>query len=253
MTTAFLDIFLIAGSPFIGSFVTATARAWPDWSRVGVSRSSCEGCGRTLGLRDLVPVFSYFVQGGKCRTCETNIWPLHPAGEAVAIFVAVAAVIATDDWTTLIATLLGWSLLFASLVDLRTFLLPDVITLGLIPVGLGVSYGLGGADALIWAAAGAAAGYIILAGIALLYRLLRGREGLGMGDAKLLAAGGAWCGLVALPWIVAIGAGLTLFGVAIASVFGTKLTRDLALPFGPGLAAGVFLAFLLVRSPLAAG
>ena len=48
-------------------------------------------------------------------------------------------------------------------------------------------------------------------------------------------------------------AGLTLFGVAIASVFGTKLTRDLALPFGPGLAAGVFLAFLLVRSPLAAG
>ena len=95
-------------------------------------------------------------------------------------------------------------------------------------------------------------GYALFWLIETVYRLIRKRDGLGRGDAKLLAAGGAWCGLLALPWIVAIGAGLTLFGVAIASLFGTKLTRDLALPFGPGLAAGVFIAFLLVRSPLAA-
>lgn len=252
MSTAFVDIFLVAAAPFIGSFVTATAQAWPDWSRTTIARSRCDGCGRALSVGELVPVVSYFVQRGQCRACETRISPLHPAGEAAAFLVAIAAVIATSGWITLIAALLGWTLLFAALVDLRTFLLPDVVTLGLIPVGLAVSYGLGGLDEFVWAAAGAAAGYVILAGIAFLYRLLRGREGLGMGDAKLLAAGGAWCGLVALPWIVAIGAGLTLFGVAIASVFGTRLTRDLALPFGPGLAAGVFLAFLLVRSPLAA-
>lgn len=253
MNTAFLDIFLIAASPFIGSFVTATALAWPDWSRTAVARSSCEACGHTLTVRELVPVLSYLVQRGKCRTCGSAISPLHPAGEAAAVVVALAAVIATGGWTTLLAALLGWILLFAALVDFRTFLLPDVVTIGLIPAGLAVSYALGGLDEFVWAAAGAAAGYLILTVIALLYRMLRGREGLGMGDAKLLAAGGAWCGLLALPWIVAIGAGLTLFGVAIASVFGTKLTRDLALPFGPGLAAGVFLAFLLVRSPLAAG
>lgn len=253
MILDFLDIFLLAASPFVGSFLTAAARAWPDWGRVGFSRSVCEGCGRTLTVAELVPVASYFVQRGRCRACGTKIWPLHPAGEAASIVVALAAILASGGWVTPLAVLLGWALLFAALVDLRTFLLPDVVTLGLIPLGLGASYALGGLDEAVWAAAGAVAGYVVLAGIALLYRLLRGREGLGLGDAKLLAAGGAWCGLLALPWIVAIGAGLTLFAVAIASLFGAKLTRDLALPFGPGLAAGVFLAFLLARSPLAAG
>jgi leader peptidase (prepilin peptidase)/N-methyltransferase len=250
---AILDIFLVAASPFVGSFLTAASRAWPDWNRVVAARSSCDGCGRTLGPLELVPVFSFLFQRGKCRSCGTGIWTLHPVGEAAAIMIAVTGVLATDGWITSLAVLLGWALLFAALVDLRTFLLPDVITLGLIPAGLAVSYGLGGLDELVWATLGAIAGYVILAGIGLLYRLLRGREGLGMGDAKLLAAGGAWCGLLALPWIVAIGAGLTLFGVAIASLFGTRLSRDLALPFGPGLAAGVFFGFLLARSPLAAG
>ncbi len=170
---------------------------------------------------------------------------MHPIGEICALAIAIVAVIAFDGATTLAAALFGWVLLFGALVDLRTFLLPDIVTLGLIPAGFGMAYIGGGREALVLAAIAAVAGFASLALIAWIYRRLRGRDGLGIGDAKLLAAGGAWAGPIALPWIVAIGAGATLLIVVIGHFLGRKADAETAVPLGPGLAAGCFLAYSL--------
>jgi leader peptidase (prepilin peptidase)/N-methyltransferase len=242
---AFFDVFLIAAGPFVGSFLTASSRAWPDWGRIAKGRSACDQCGRRLPPWELIPIVSFLVQRGRCTACHARIPVLHPVGEGFALVIAIIAVLAFDGGWTLAAALFGWALLFGALVDLRTLLLPDVVTLGLIPAGLILAYVGGGTDGIVQAAIGAAIGFASLALIAWAYRQLRGRDGLGLGDAKLLAAGGAWAGPFALPWIVAMGAGATLLIVAIAHLLGRKTGAETEIPLGPGLAAGCFLAYSL--------
>lgn len=250
---AYSDLFLVAGSLFIGSFLTASSRAWPNWSEILNGRSRCSECGHGLTIAELVPVISFVRQKGQCRHCKTAIWPGHPIGEILALLIALAAVITTNGATTWLAVGLGWVLLFGALVDARTHLLPDFVTLGLIPLGLGASYLTGGGAGLIGATLGVIIGYASLAGLAWAYKNFRGRDGIGMGDAKLLAAGGAWCGAYALPWIVAIGAGGTLVFVAILALLGRNVTGQTAMPFGPGLALGIFIAYLINQFPFAPG
>ena len=140
--------------------------------------------------------------------------------------------------------LLGWWLLTLGWIDVRHWLLPDILTLPLIVVGLATAW-LFASDELIDRIAGAALGYVFLWLTAYAYRRLRGREGLGLGDAKLLAAAGAWVGASGLPDVVAVGAiaalavagGLWLFG-------GVRFSRSSALPFGPFLALAMWLVWL---------
>lgn len=245
MIGLFLDVFLIAAGPFIGSFITASSRAWPDWKQIATGRSACSECGHRLRPWELIPIASFLLQNGKCRTCSAPIWPLHPVGEVIALIIPVIAVIAFDGGWSLAASLFGWMLLFGALVDLRTFILPDVVTLGLIPPGLLLAWISGGLDRFLDHALATLTGFVSLAVIAWAYRRLRGREGLGLGDAKLLAAGGAWSGLFALSWTVALGAGVTLLAVVIAHFLGQKVRGDMAVPLGPGLAAGCYLAYCL--------
>ncbi|PIW31035.1 MAG: hypothetical protein COW29_02815 [Rhodobacterales bacterium CG15_BIG_FIL_POST_REV_8_21_14_020_59_13] len=245
MINGFLDVFLVAASPFIGSFVTASSRSWPDWLRIATGRSSCDACGRRLSPLELIPVVSFLIQRGKCRACCAPVPWVHPVGELVALVIGIFAVLAFDDGWTLAAAFFGWILLFGALVDIRTFLLPDVVTLGLIPAGLVIACLSGGLDLLWLNSLAALIGFASLAAVSEIYKRLRGREGLGLGDAKLLAAGGAWAGPFALPWIVLLGAGATLFIVLIGHVLGRKATADTAVPLGPGLAAGCYLAYCL--------
>jgi leader peptidase (prepilin peptidase)/N-methyltransferase len=148
--------------------------------------------------------------------------------------------------TVMAGLLLASTLLALVLIDLRTMTLPDRLTLPLCAVGLGLALAgvtLPMRDALL----GAGIGYATIASIMHVYRRLRGRDGMGMGDAKLLAAGGAWVGWQALPLVLLVAA-LGTLAVVLLRTRG-RAARDLAVPFGPGLAGGIWLAF--VASPMA--
>ena len=106
---------------------------------------------------------------------------------------------------------LSFGLAWAAMVDIDRFILPDVITLGLVVVGLGAALS-DGELALQSRVIGAAVGYGSLALLAGSYQRLRGRSGLGMGDAKLLASGGAWLGWTALPAILLLAPRLSCVG-----------------------------------------
>jgi leader peptidase (prepilin peptidase)/N-methyltransferase len=138
---------------------------------------------------------------------------------------------------------LGWWLLTAGWIDLRTWLLPDVVILPLIALGLAEAWLLASAG-VIDRSTGAVSGYLALWAIAWLYRRLRGRDGLGLGDAKLLAAAGAWVGASALPSVVFVGAAAALAAAGGLMASGTRLDRYSALPFGPFLALSTWLIWL---------
>jgi leader peptidase (prepilin peptidase)/N-methyltransferase len=124
--------------------------------------------------------------------------------------------------------------------DVRTFRLPDVITLpltltGLLFNGLSKQGFVSFQDSII----GAFLGYAGLWLLNALYRALKKQDGIGMGDAKLLAALGAWLGWLALPNILLVASLTGLIG-GIAWLQWNKQNRRSAFAFGPFLAiAGI--------------
>src|SRR5215469_3279545 len=207
---------LLAG-PFIGSFLGVLILRLPERKPVVVSRSSCSACGAVLSPKDLMPLLSLALLRGHCRHCNCAIGWFYPAVEfsalAVAAWAAFASATPQELW---ISCLLGWTLLALAWIDVRSFILPDVLTLPLLLTGLGVA-SLTSPDKVFWHALGAAAGYLSLYGVNALYRALRGRDGLGLGDAKLLAAVGAWMGIGALSWVVLLAAAAGLAFAAVAA------------------------------------
>jgi leader peptidase (prepilin peptidase)/N-methyltransferase len=145
--------------------------------------------------------------------------------------------------------LVGMTVVLAGLLlalaysDFATWRLPDQLNGLLLLIGLLVLPVVQDGS-LATRGAGALAGWLGLSATAWLYERSTGRPGLGGGDAKLLGAGGAWVGLDGVASVVIWGAGLALVAVVLAAVAGAKLGRDSPIPFGPYLAAGIWLVWL---------
>ncbi len=234
----------------VGSFILVVVLRYPAMQGILRGRSVCPACHRPIATRDLVPIVSWVLLKGRCRACAAPIGWHYPVVELAAAALAAWAAMLYSGWQLWTSCGLGWALLALSLIDLRSFSLPDFLTLPILAAGLAVT-------AWTWPPAlpahllGAALGYTALAGISWLYRRLRGRDGLGLGDAKLLAAGGAWLSWQSLPDVVLIAAVL-----ALAVAIGASLVRHLPLsattrvPFGPFLAAAIWLVWLYGPLPL---
>lgn len=229
-------------APFIGSWlgvVVGQASAAGGAPKSLWRRSACESCGHVLGPADLVPLVSFAVLRGRCRTCSARIGWLAPAIEVAAFAVAAAALaadgLAARAW---VDAGLGWALLAAAWIDARTMILPDTITLPLILAGLAATAVFDPA-ALTDHAAATVLGYLAFRLLAVGYRALRGRDGLGAGDAKLLGAAGAWLGVAALPGVVLLAAFLGIIGIVGRGMFDRGRLAQPA-PFGPALALALF-------------
>jgi leader peptidase (prepilin peptidase)/N-methyltransferase len=241
MTVDAVFAWLIA--PFVGSFLGLVVDRLPVGQPVLLGRSVCDGCGRPLGVRDLVPIVSFLVQRGRARCCGARLPPFYPMIEIAALVVAVWASLVVDGWLLWVTCGLGWTLLVLAWIDLRHFWLPDVLTLPLIPAGLAITYAIG-LDRLVGHAIAAALGFGALALIAWGYQHVRGREGLGLGDAKLLAGAGAWLGPAALPSVVLLGAVAGLAAALAMGRRGAKLRPETAIAFGPWLALAFWVVWL---------
>jgi leader peptidase (prepilin peptidase)/N-methyltransferase len=235
---------VLLAAPFVGSFLGLVIDRLPAGRPIVLARSRCDACGVTLGASELVPVVSWLWQRGRCAHCRAGLSAFHPIIELAALAVALSAALVLSGWLLLASCALGWTLLTLAAIDQRHFLLPDTLTLPLIPAGLVVAFAI--EPALLGPhVVGAFAGFTAFALIAFAYRRLRGREGLGLGDAKLLAAAGAWLGWQALPGVVALGA-LCALTVALArSVTGDRLSATTKIAFGSYLALAFWLVWLL--------
>jgi leader peptidase (prepilin peptidase)/N-methyltransferase len=234
---------LVLASPFIGSFLGLLIQRLPDGAPIARGRSRCDTCGTPLRVRDLVPILSWLAAAGRCRYCRQPLGWFYPGVELAALVVALAAVLIDGGQRAWLDCLLGWSLLVLGWIDLRSWLLPDALTLPLIVAGLAASF-IFDPDQLTERALGAALGYASLMAIAALYRALRGREGLGRGDAKLLAASGAWLGATTLPQVVLLATLSALAAAACLRLAGIRLGIHSALPFGPFLALATWALWL---------
>jgi leader peptidase (prepilin peptidase)/N-methyltransferase len=224
----------------VGSFLNVCIYRLPRRESLNWPASHCTACRRSLAWYENIPLVSWLVLRGRCRTCREAISPMYPAVEAItgALFVAGYVIYGL---TPLLAVRLLFTcamiVLFA--IDLRHHILPNVITLPGIVAGFALSFMLppGWVASLI----GLLAGGGVLFAIAEAYYRLRGIEGLGMGDVKMLAMIGAFLGwqLMLVTLVLASFAGsLVGIGLMLSGRGGMKA----ALPFGTFLAVGALVA-----------
>jgi leader peptidase (prepilin peptidase) / N-methyltransferase len=237
---------LVAVAPIIGSFLGVIVRRLPEGRPILWARSRCESCGAVLQARDLVPVIGWFASKGRCRFCRARLGWFYPAIELAATAVALAAVAVDGGPQIWVDCVFGWWLLALGWIDLRTWLLPDALTLPLVIAGLAAAAYFGPAS-LTACALGAALGYLGLRLVGWAYRALRGGDGIGQGDAKLLAASGAWLGAAALPQVILLASSAALVAALGMRLAGFRLGARSALPFGPFLAAATWALWLFAR------
>jgi leader peptidase (prepilin peptidase)/N-methyltransferase len=237
------DLWPIVAAPFVGSFLGVLILRLPAGAPVLLGRSRCPACAHTLSPLDLVPLASWLAMRGRCRYCAAPLARFYPAIELAALAVALSAWSATTGWLLWASCGLGWTLLALAVIDQREQLLPDTLTLPLIPVGLVVAY-FDDPAGLLDHAIGAVAGYAVFVLVELVYARLRSRAGLGRGDAKLLAAAGAWVAWTGLPHVVLLAALAALAAAAVARLTGHAIHATTRIAFGPWLALGAWLVWL---------
>jgi leader peptidase (prepilin peptidase)/N-methyltransferase len=193
-----------------------------------------------LSSFDNIPLVSYLVLGGKCRSCGAPISVMYPLVELVTAGVFLAAYYLFGPSPLLIARLLFASaMIVLFVIDLQHRILPNIITLPGIIVGFVFSLFLppGWFESLVGIVAGG--GVLLL--MAEMYYRLRKEEGLGMGDVKMLAMIGAFLGwklmLVTLVLSSFLG---SLIGIGMIVL--KKGDMKYALPFGTFLAIGAIVA-----------
>jgi leader peptidase (prepilin peptidase)/N-methyltransferase len=173
---------------------------------------------------------------------------LEAVGCAVAgLLGAVGCSFFTSPAVALSCGYLLFTVIAITIVDYRSFIIPDVLSLPAIPIGMVASlvatdaepYSSALADSLIGATVAGCSFYLIRAS----YRRLRGLEGIGMGDVKLAFAAGAWVGLEWLPLVLFMATGAAVSAVAVRQVSGAKesVTRTTPIPFGAFLAPSLWL------------
>jgi leader peptidase (prepilin peptidase) / N-methyltransferase len=233
-------VFVLAMGLVVGSFLNVCIYRLPRRESVMFPGSHCPVCDRSLDWFENLPLASWLVLRGRCRTCRTRIPVQYPLVEAMTAAVFVSAYF-IYGWTPLLAArlLFACAMIVLFVIDLQHRILPNVITLPGIVIGLLFSFFLppGWRSSLI----GVLAGGGVLFAIAEAYYRLRGYEGLGMGDVKMLAMIGAFLG-----WpLMIVTLVLSSFSGSIVGV-GLLVSRrgdmKAALPFGTFLAVGALVA-----------
>ena len=230
----YIMIFLIGIS--IGSFLNVCIYRIPKKEDIVFERSHCMSCGNVLKWYELIPLFSFIVQGGKCRNCKTKLSVQYPLIELLNGLIYVWIFMAKGfQPESILFCICASVLIVISVIDWRTYEIPfgcNIIIgiLGIVRVFLNLAHWY---DYVI--------GFFAVSGLFLIiYWITKGR-GIGGGDIKLMAAAGLLLGWQNILLSLMIG---SIAGSVIHLALMKVQGKDRVLAFGPYLAFGIFISML---------
>ncbi len=237
----------------LGSFTNVVIYRLPRHESLILPRSRCPHCGSLIHPWDNIPLLSFLLLRGRCRSCRRQISWRYPLVEVVAgiivllIWIHVSSSSAASEEGALVVleflgdVVFGLMMLAIFFIDLEHRIIPNAITYPGLVLGLLLAIPQG---RLLEAAASA-----IGAGGAFLLIAVLSRGGMGGGDVKLAALMGAFLGwptiavALMLAFLLGAAAGLLLLVLR-------RGTRKTAIPFGPALAVGAVIALFAGTSLL---
>lgn len=240
MTPFLLNLYILLVGLCFGSFLNVCIYRLPEGRSIVRPASSCTGCSTPIRWYDNIPVLSYLLLGGRCRTCHTTISPRYPIVELLTGLFALATWLRFGPHTqTAVYFVFITALLVITFIDIDHRIIPDAISLPGIPIGFIFSFflpHLGWRNSLL----GIAIGGGFLFAVAWGYHLLTGKEGMGGGDIKLLGMIGAFIGWQGVLFTI-IASSFTGTLVGLALMLRSRKGMKMAVPFGPFLAIGAIL------------
>ena len=226
----------------IGSFLNVCIYRIPLKENIVVVRSHCMSCGHELKWYELIPLFSFMLQRGRCRACGTRLSFQYPFIEGLnGVLYVLIVVINGLNVDSLLYCLLISALIVLSVIDWRTYEIPIGINIFILALGL-IATVIHYNDWL-----NHVIGFFAVSVFIYLIILLTKGRGMGGGDMKLMAAAGLLLGWKEI--ILAFFLGCILGSVI--HVTRMKIAKaDRVLAFGPYLSAGIFLTVLFGNSIL---
>ena len=226
----------------LGSFANVVAARVPLKRSVVRPRSACPSCSAELAWYDNVPVVSYLLLRGRCRSCHVAIGWIYPAVElAIAGLAAACFVRFGLSGGAFVASFFCAVLVVLSAIDLRHRIIPNRLVLPAALVVLVAQTALNPSAEWALGALGAAS-FLFVAALAY-------PAGMGMGDVKLALLLGAMLGRV-----VGVGLMLGMIAAVIPSIVllarHGSAARKMGIPFAPFLAIGAIVALFFGHSLL---
>lgn len=286
MTVAFYGALLVLGLA-AGSFLNVlTLRYRPErsfFSRVAWSgRSHCMQCSVVLKWYELVPLLSFVLQAGKCRSCGVRLSQQYPVVELAAAFLAVGIPLFFGAWNGMrgvasleappwyYAYLFVWFLVALAwlaivIVDAKHYIVPDELNLTLAALGVALVVLIALHEGAlppfrfsflkhfallftpsflegVWVSH--LAGALIGGAFFWILSLIQHGEAMGFGDVKLAAASGLILGFPDIAFATGIAFVLGGLWGGILMATGKKRIGD-RLPFAPFLVLGFFITIAL--------
>ncbi|HEX3434687.1 MAG TPA: prepilin peptidase [Solirubrobacteraceae bacterium] len=226
-----------------GSFLNVVAYRLPRHESLLGPASHCTSCGTPVKPYDNIPILSFLLLRGRCRSCSATISPRYPLVEALTAALCAGAVVVHDSAASIaLSVALMLIVVPAALIDLEHRIIPNKLTaLGaLLALAIGLALDPSGEPQRLIAGAGAA-GFLLLAALAY-------PGGMGMGDVKLAGVMGLFLGRAVAPAIFFALLGGVLVGTAIVARKGVGAGRKTTVPFGPFLALGAVLGSFVGQS-----
>lgn len=238
MPTLYIDIAIFLFGMCVGSFMNVCIYRLPGSQSISNPRRSiCPRCDAPIAYYDNIPVISYILLRGRCRSCTGAIDLRYPLVEMMGGFFALCAVLrfglTIEGFITYVFIC---SLIVITHIDIDHQIIPDVITLPGIPIFFLASFFLSTVtvtDAAIGVLAGGGSLFLVAWG----YQLIKKKEGMGGGDIKLLAMIGAVIGWKGVLFTIFSSSLIgTVSGILV--MMNEKKGMKLAIPFGPFLSIG---------------
>lgn len=224
-----------------GSFYNVVGYRIPNGLSIVKPGSFCPKCEHSLKWYELIPVLSYLIQRGKCRSCHEKISVIYPLVEVTTgILFATSFYLFGFSYEFIIAIIVSSFLVIVIVSDINYLIIPDEVTFffclltflvklfveGFVPAVLSLGYGL--------------LTFGIMYLIMIIGNLLFKKESMGGGDVKLMF----FVGIVTGPI-------LGMFTIFLSSLIALPLSlmvytkdKDNVIPFGPFILIAVFIIVL---------
>ena len=221
----------------VGSFLNVVAARLPHGRSVVTPASACPTCGTTIAWYDNVPLLSYLVLRGRCRSCRTAIGFRYPMLELVTgALVALNLLVFGLTPRAAVGAFFCVVLVVISAIDLEHRIIPNRIVVPAAAAALVAQTALDPSPE--WTIAGfGAALFLFVAAVAY-------PGGMGMGDVKLALLMGAVLGRT-VPVAIMLGMFAALVPSVVLIARHGGAARKMAIPFGPFLALGSVLALFV--------